>query len=114
MAGSLQNMILGNSASKMAAVGNGGTILMHTDRHAVTIVEVIGETKVRVQRDTAIRGDCNGMSDSQSWIHRVNPNGSIQTFTLRKNGRWIQEGESLHNGTQLTIGHRSTYHDFGF
>jgi len=114
MAGSLQNSILGNSASKTPQIGDGGTIIMYTDRHAVTIVEVIGKAKVRVQRDTAIRGDCNGMSDLQSWIHRVNLNGSIQTFTLRKNGRWIQEGEAMHNGTQLSIGKRSTYHDFSF
>ena len=111
------NQIL--SAPKLNAptptVGMGATVCMFSDRHAMTIIEVSASGKrVVVQEDTATRTDTNGMSDSQQYSYVPNPEGSTQTFTLRKNGRWVRESETMRGGTCLAIGYRQKYHDFSF
>ena len=98
-------------------VGMGATILMHSDRHAATIIEVeyfktgprAGQAKaVTVQRDTAQRVDSNGMSDAQTYVYLPNPNGATTRFTLRKGGRWEAYGFSL------GIGYRDEHFDFSY
>ena len=64
-----------------ATVGMGATILMHSDRHAATIVDVFtkyGRLHVKVQRDKATRTDSNGMSDSQDYTFERDPQGRIE------------------------------------
>ncbi|QOF39432.1 hypothetical protein E3G66_003636 [Mycobacteroides abscessus] len=38
----------------------------------------------------------------------------MQTFTLRKTGRWIRKGESEKGGTALLIGRRDEHYDYSF
>lgn len=93
----------------------GATILMWTDRLAVTIVEVSANgRRVVVQRDKATRTDSNGMSDAQSYTYEPDTDAPRQTFTLRKNGQWVRQGDNMGSGTKLSIGHRSHYHDYSF
>jgi hypothetical protein len=54
------------------------------------------------------------MSDSQDYRFEQNPDAEKVTYTLRKNGRWIKEGESLKGGTQIRIGERDEYYDYSF
>lgn len=95
------------------AVGMGVTEIMHSDRHAWTIIEIISPRKIIIQRDNVKRTDKNGMSEQQTWNMQPDPNGATRTVTLRKNGRWITEGDSS-NGTFYAIGVKNEYYDFSF
>lgn len=117
--GSLINNIYANSEYPRPQVGMGATELMYTDRHACTIVEVrcnkAGEPRtIVVQRDCANRTDANGMSESQSYEYTPNPDGAKDVVTLRKNGRWVKQGESAKSGASFAIGARREYHDYSF
>lgn len=113
--GSLINHLMSGSRDAPPEVGMGATVLMWTDRHAATIVEVVSPTKIRVREDKAIRTDSNGMSESQSYRYEPGPETCVpRTFTLRKNGAWVRLGEPMKGGLRLAVGHRSTYHDYSF
>lgn len=114
---SLTNNIYANARQNQPKVGDGATRLMYTDRHAGTIVEVVNAKTIRVQEDTSMRVLAVGehsMSDCQQYTYSPNPNGQIQTVSLRSNGRWVVVGEAARNGTSYVIGVRDTYHDYSF
>lgn len=117
--GSLMNNIAANSKQQLPEVGMGATELMHTDRHAGTIVELVTNRKGDIsgfywQEDDAKRTDTNGMSESQSYEYTPNPNATKVLVTLRKNGRWVKKGEDLWSGTSFSVGNRSKYYDYSF
>lgn len=112
------------------AVGMGATIRHWSDATAVTITACTASS-VTVQEDTAVlmNGPNSGAPDAlqcdpggfaghtsgtQRWECAPNPNGGCDTFTLRKNGRWVRRGEGMKNGTRLTIGVRAPHYDFNF
>lgn len=65
-------------------VGMGATHVMHSDRHAYTVIAVSPTGKrCIVQRDKAIRTDQNGMSDAQSYRFEADPQGALRVITLR-------------------------------
>ena len=112
--GSLQNLLAGDSAPA-PVVGMGATKVGWTDRHAATIVAVSADGRtVRIQEDRATRTDTNGMSEVQTYEFAPNPSAEIEVYTLRKNGRWVKQGEPMKNGARITIGHRSEYYDYSF
>lgn len=116
---SLVNHVTAGYADAIAEVGMGATGLGWTDRHAWTIVAVgkadqFGRPRwVEATRDTATRTDSNGMSDAQSYSYTSNPDGARTRFTLRRNGRYVQVGDSL-SGYVLKLGARNAYHDYSF
>lgn len=119
--GSFTNMVTTNGVIGMPepVVGMGCTLCFWTDREAATVVEVVRNKagklkKVTVQVDKAIRCDKNGMSESQNYLFEINPNGSKKTFTMRKNGRWAEQGYGMNGGTGISFGHRDAYHDYSF
>lgn len=94
-------------------VGMGATVLLWTDRHAATIVSVEKNGKrIGIVEDEATRIDKNGMSESQEYSYAPGK-GGVQYFTLRKNGAYVREGDSI-KGTRIAIGARRHYHDFSF
>lgn len=107
--GSLVNS-LSEASDKEWAVGDGATILMFSDRHAATVVEA-GPKRIVIQRDIAKRTDDNGMSESQTYEFTPDPTAPKIAYTLRKNGRWVREGDPLRGGETLGRG-RSSYYDF--
>ena len=109
---SMVNNIYANSKYPAPTVGMGATMLMATDRHAGTIIRIVTPKKIIVQRDTSTRTDNNGMSESQTYDYTPDTNGEQYTVTLRKNGRWVIQGQQAHNGTAFAIGHRSSYFDY--
>lgn len=114
MLGSLTNELLSKSITKVSPeVWLGCTVIMYTDRRAGTIIKVNSEKSITIQYDKATRTDSNGMSDCQIYSYSLNPEGRIETYTLRKNGRWILEGDSL-TGQPLKLGIRMEYYDFCF
>lgn len=111
--GSLINHIMSGSAMPTPEVGMGATILSWSDRHAATITEVSKSGKrIGVVEDIATRTDNNGMSDSQSYDYSPG-NGGPRYFTLRKNGAWVAEGESM-KGQRILIGTRDSHFDYSF
>lgn len=113
MYGSLHNRIDERAKQAAPEVGMGCTVLMYSDRHAATIIEVAGNV-ISIQEDRATRTDKLGMSDCQSYSYTADKDARIQKFSKRKNGRWVAVGEPMHNGTALKIGYRDSYHDYSF
>jgi hypothetical protein len=106
---------MSNATTTIPEVGMGATIILWSDRLACTIVEVSKSGKrLTVRRDKTTRIDGNGMSDSQKYEYEPDPQGSERTFSLRSNGRWVQEGETMRGGTNLAVGVRREYYDFSF
>lgn len=114
--GSLQNMIAASGRNSVVPeVGMGATLVFWTDRKGATIVEVSASGKrIVVQEDKATRTDSHGMSDAQSYEHTPDPDAPRTAYTLRKNGRYVREGEPMKGGGAILIGSRSTYHDYSF
>jgi hypothetical protein len=116
--GSLMNWITGNTAPITPEVGMGATLLLWTDRHAMTIHKVDFSGKIKklwASRDKSTRIDNNGMSESQLYVYNNDDNDiseNWELFTLRKDGRW-HRGTKL-SGNTLFIGHRDEYCDYSF
>ena len=94
-------------------VGMGATLILWSDRHAYTVVEVKSPRTIIVQRDNAKRTDNLGMSESQEYSYTPNPNAPKEVFTFRKNGRWVEKGKSIRN-SPLVLGIREEYYDYYF
>ena len=108
----ISNMML-SSINPEPEVGMGATVCWYSDRSACTIVGVrrfkTGKRKgqvssVLVQSDKAFRTDDNGMSDAQSYRFECDPHARISEFKVKADGSF----------GNLSIGHRSHYHDFSF
>lgn len=112
--GSLVNLLYYNSKYEEPKVGMGATIIGWTDRHACTIVEVPSPKTVIIQQDKATRADNRGMSDAQDYTYEPDPTASKRTYTLRKNGRWVEKGHDMKSGYTLAIGLRDEYYDYSF
>jgi hypothetical protein len=95
-------------------VGMGATLVMWSDRHAYTVVEVLSPKKIVVQQDIAERIDKNGCSENQKYQFNPNPNASKQVFTKRKNGKWIKLGNDMSNSSPLILGWKDEYYDYTF
>ena len=102
-------------ATPQPAEGMAATVCLWSDRHAATIIHVSPSGRViRVQQDKATRTDANGMSENQEYTYKRNPLGHVRTFSLRKNGRWVERGHSTVGGVVCAIGHRGEYYDYAF
>ena len=97
-----------NTPKVKPTIGQGATRLMHSDRHACTVIDVSESGKtVTVQDDTATRTDNNGQSASQTYTFQRNPAGEITKFRFTKRG-WTAYGQ------RLSIGERDEYYDYSF
>lgn len=111
---SIVNMVQQDSKQPKPEVGMGATMLCWTDRHACTVVEVKSPCCIVVQQDDATRTDKNGMSDCQTFEYKCNPDGRLMTVTLRRNGRWVRQGDTMKGGTSFGLGYRDEHFDFSF
>lgn len=122
---------MNNVPEVVAVVGAGVSICGYSDRAACSIIEVSKSgKKIKVQRDKAellngpksgeedalvfsAGGFCGHVSGSQRYSYEADPEGGIREFSLRKNGRWVQVGESIQGGSRLIEG-RAEYYDYNF
>lgn len=92
-------------------VGIGATIQHYSDRTATTVIQVDLKLKfVVLQEDIAKRIDNNGMSESQEYEYKTNPDGKIYKASLRKDGSYRLVGSK----EKVTFGVRDKYYDFFF
>jgi hypothetical protein len=93
-------------------VGEGATVFWYTDRTAATVVRVAKSGKTAwIQGDFAVRADKNGMSESQEYTYKPNPDAKIERVSLRKDGQWRTAGK---HGKKVAFGARRAYHDYSF
>ena len=101
-------------------VGDGVTLNYYSDEEPATVIEIEPKGKwIKVQRDTAVRTDNNGMSDCQSYEFSRDENGRIQTFykTRRKDFTLFTDtGKFTYNnyGIYLSLKVRRKYFDYSF
>jgi hypothetical protein len=92
-------------------VGLGATMNLWSDRRAMTIVKVVTPKKIIVQEnDTKCIDYYAGTYEIlDSLIERYH------TFTLRRNGKWVEEGQPKQYGSvTLTVGFRHHFIDPSF
>lgn len=113
--GSLHNKLMADGRSPAPEVGMGATILMWSDRHAATIVAVErGGKRVGIKQDNAKLLSGSVFREAQKYEFSPNPDARVEWYSLRKNGRFVREGESQSGGRALGIGYRSEYYDPSF
>lgn len=117
--GNLNSGLMSLCKNPVPVVGMGATILHGRDRDAGTVVAASTNKKgvvVRavVQWDHWKRTDSNGMSECQSYEFSANKEGAMSVYTLRRNGRWVEEGHSGSNPQGVLFGHREKFYDFSF
>lgn len=96
-------------------VGMGATVPSGSDRYPYTIITVSADKKmVMAQQDNFTATSDSDYYSNQKYTYSHNPKAAVETFTLRKNGQYVKEGESLKNGTRLWIGERTAYQDPSF
>lgn len=107
------------SEGKVPYVGMGGTVGgFGIDRHPVTVVKVADDGKtIWVAEDDYLRVDDNGMSESQTYEYYeselARDENQWSAYTLRKNGRWVREGDKIH-GQTVWLGVRNRWHNYSF
>jgi|APGre2960657404_1045060.scaffolds.fasta_scaffold53324_2 hypothetical protein len=94
-------------------IGEGATISLCADSHPQTIIEVSDDLKTVVVQEDKSTIDPTAPAYSNRWIIERDPQGVVEVFTLRKNGRYVRKGESL-NGQALTLGGRHKYYSYEF
>lgn len=101
-----------NTPQKTPEVGMGATGGAGSDCYPFTIVEVVSPKTIVVQADSAVMNSKGDYFGNQIWDITPNPNGGKETYTLRKNGRWILKGSPMtDHWSGISIGHRRRYED---
>tara|TARA_R110000824_G_scaffold73492_1_gene187147 strand:+ start:154 stop:567 length:414 start_codon:yes stop_codon:yes gene_type:complete len=137
MEGSIINILAKNgcyASDNEPYVGMGATYNSYSDRHPLTVVNVIKKKNHEIvvcREDNAVRVDKNGMSECQDYEYSPNVNGTVYYLRskkvvsscgeptkiyerVRKNeesGRW---NIVKFNKTPVSFGSRNKYHDFSF
>lgn len=92
--------------------GMGCTVQYYSDSCAYTVIKVVNDKNVIIQRDKAIRIDNNGMSTCQEYRYEMNPNGIVHQVSKRKDGNW-HLGTTL-KGEIVIMNIRDEYFDYSF
>jgi hypothetical protein len=94
-------------------VGLGATMNLWSDHRAMTIVEVVSPKKIIVQENETECLDYYG--GRYKVLDSIAEYMGKHTFTLRKNGKWVEEGQPKKFGSvTLTVGFRRHYIDPSF
>lgn len=88
-------------------IGMGATKKVGSDRVCYTVVNVLSPRKLVVQYDNQRCISENGYD----WEISPDPQGHTTTISLRKNGAWVEVGQSMKSDGRFSLGHRSPYRD---
>lgn len=91
-------------------VGVGATMVLYSDKRAMTIVEVISPKEIVVQENNT---ECiNYYAGAYKVLDSINENMGKSVFTLRKNGTWVEKGQpKKFRSIVLVVGYRRHYID---
>ena len=94
-------------------VGLGATMNLYSDKRAMTIVEVVTPKKIIVQEN---KTEClDYYAGRYKVLDSLCERMSKHTFTLRKGGTWVEEGQPKKYGSvTLTVGFRRHFIDPSF
>ena len=105
--GTLTNLVYSENKSPKPKIGDGATLLLWSDRHAYTVIEV-KKNHVFVTRDIAERTDQNFEKGPQEYTYQTDPDATPIRATLHKSGKY-------YIGNQvLQIGYRNEHYDYSF
>lgn len=97
-------------ANQVPVVGIGATQRVGSDCYPFTVVEVVNDRKIVVQPDNATPAEGFDYYSHQVYTYSPCLEAEKITLTLRKDGRWIREKESL-KSSGFYIGNRRSYQD---
>ena len=101
-----------DAASPTPIVGMGATVDVGSDSYPATIVQTSRSfRRITVQRDRFWRTDITAPRDDQSYFHAPDPNGEVETYSLRGNGRYVVVGHHASSGKRLRVGVRDVFID---
>lgn len=89
-------------------IGMGCTVCYLSDSEPATIIDIKGK-RITVQFDIAELVSGSAQNGTAEYTFTKNENGPIRVFSLRKNGKYIEQGSNC--GPSLSIGHRRKYYD---
>jgi hypothetical protein len=93
-------------------VGDGATTCVFSDCNPATVTWVSPTGKTVKARGDNWKVVSGGEHDgSAEYEYSPDPNAYESTYTLRKNGRYVQKGESMRHGMRLSVGHRRRYYN---
>ena len=99
-----------NEASPELKVGLGATMNLYTDHRAMTIIKIITPRKIIVQENKTRCIDY--YAGSYEVLDEIAEHMRQSTFTLRRGGTWVEEGQPKKRGSvTLTVGFRRHYID---
>jgi hypothetical protein len=102
-----------------AIADDAATVNGWSDRNPATIVKRTAKT-ITVQRDrhagmSAPDSDAYAAGKPDVTVFLRDYDAALETYTLRRNGRWIRSGSPANSrGASLTIGRRDYYRDPSF
>lgn len=93
-------------------IGMACTEILYSDKYAYEVVEVVSGKKIRVRQKNYNVIDCY---DGEAEVLDDWYDDCLLTFTLRKNGGWVMEGQPNKFGSvRLALGYGRTYVDPSF
>ena len=96
-------------------VGMGACGGFGSDCYPYTIVSVSKDgKKIEVTSDDHKPAPGCDYFTNQVYTYTSNMNGQRTLYRLRKNGRWVKDGEPMRGGASITIGYRRYYQDPSF
>ena len=118
------------SVKTIITPGMGATMFVGSDRYAMVVTEVLSPKKIKVacildEHEQYIKRNSDGIDilapefvevykqfapDEYGYCHHYVP----RTYTLRKNGRWMLQGEDMWGTGSIHIGHAENYRDPSF
>ena len=89
-------------------VGSGAFTGFNGDRYPYTVIEVINDKTIVVQRDDFKRAPGGHQHEEGPLKGEFirNPQGERTTLTLRRNGRWVPKGTGMREGWHWGVGVR--------
>lgn len=91
-------------------IGSGATLLHFTDREPATVIAVSTSGKMITIRQDKVVGPVN--EGGYAYKFEADPNGTERKFSLRKDGRWLEVGQT--GGVRLSLRGRDYYFDRSF
>lgn len=104
--GSLMNHLMSRSAPKEPEAGMPATLLMWTDRHPATVIDVFtkGKTAYFTVQEDHWKALKPMNTDDQAYEYTRNPEGATRTFRMARKGGWEQVTQNPETGRYIKIG----------